>query len=109
MSSQPGATLPLPQIVGLDKLLHAIAYAVLAAAASYAFPAWLARPAGRFKGIWIVLFCVLYGLSDEFHQTFIPQRTATLGDLLADGFGAFCWVAASRRFEFLKLMVFRGE
>ena len=109
VSHQPGSSIDLPLIPGIDKVLHGFAYAVLAAAASYAFPEWLARPVGRFRGVWIVLFCVLYGLSDEFHQTFIPQRTATLGDLMADGFGAFCWVVVSRRFGFLKLIGFTGE
>ena len=35
-----------------------------------------------------VVFCLLYGISDEFHQTFIPGRTASVYDLIADGGGA---------------------
>ncbi len=33
-------------------------------------------------------FCLLYSLSDEFHQTFIPGRTGTLRDVVIDMMGA---------------------
>lgn len=35
------------------------------------------------------LFSFLYGLSDEWHQSFVPGRQVELGDLLADGIGGF--------------------
>lgn len=30
----------------------------------------------------------LYGMSDEYHQTFVPGRTGTIRDILIDGLGA---------------------
>ena len=30
-----------------------------------------------------------YGLTDEYHQTFVPGRAATLKDIIVDGIGAF--------------------
>jgi len=96
MSNQPGSSLSLPPIQGIDKLLHAMAYAVLAASVIHAFPKWKERPVGPFAGVGVVLFCLLYGISDEFHQTFVPARTATFGDLLADTTGALLWVIAAR-------------
>lgn len=30
---------------------------------------------------------ILYGISDEFHQSFVPGRNANIGDLAADGIG----------------------
>jgi hypothetical protein len=30
---------------------------------------------------------VLYGISDEFHQLFVPNRTCTLADMLTDSLG----------------------
>ncbi len=92
MSNQPGSSLSLPPVLGVDKLLHGMAYAVLAASVIHAFPSWGEWPGGRFAGIAVVLVCFLYGVSDEFHQTFIPARTATVGDLLADVAGAYGWV-----------------
>ena|SRR3989338_3072702 len=33
------------------------------------------------------IFCLLYGLTDEFHQFFVEGRTSSLVDVLADGIG----------------------
>lgn len=43
-----------------------------------------------------LLIAVAYGVSDEFHQTFVPGRSAELRDLFADAAGAVagtmaCW------------------
>lgn len=35
-----------------------------------------------------VLFCVTYGVSDEFHQFFIPKRSASGFDVFIDGIGS---------------------
>jgi VanZ family protein len=36
---------------------------------------------------WAALFSVLYGISDEFHQSFVPYRGARVSDVLIDGVG----------------------
>jgi len=33
------------------------------------------------------LFCILYALSDEFHQVFVPGRDPKLSDVLVDSAG----------------------
>jgi VanZ family protein len=63
---------------GLDKVAHFAAYLVLG---------WLlARAAVRLTHpVWLpVLLGIGYAISDEFHQSFVPGRTATVGDLAAD-------------------------
>jgi VanZ family protein len=37
--------------------------------------------------LYCVLFCALYGLSDELHQLFVQGRTSGLDDLLTDTLG----------------------
>ncbi len=87
LSHQPGDSLPLPEVVNLDKVLHCLAYAVLGLAALFALPpAWRRRHPVK-AGMGVVLFCLLYGLTDEAHQSFIPGRFSSGADLLADGLG----------------------
>ncbi|MDQ6982409.1 MAG: VanZ family protein [Mariprofundus sp.] len=68
-----------------DKLIHASAYAVMA---------WLFWHAGRgfiptaLLPVVTVLFCSLFGFSDEWHQSFVDGRQADVYDWLADTLGA---------------------
>jgi len=36
----------------------------------------------------VLLICVLYSISDEFHQAFVPDRGPQIKDVLIDGAGA---------------------
>lgn len=42
------------------------------------------------KPNWLLafLFCVFYGMTDEYHQSFVPGRTATIRDIGFDTLGA---------------------
>jgi VanZ family protein len=42
-------------------------------------------------GAWVV--AVLYGVSDEIHQSFVPDRTGRPSDVLIDAIGAAIGVA----------------
>ena len=75
-SSQPGSAVGLPS--PWDKLAHMLAYAVLA---------WLLRKSGL-SPFWAIALAVLYGVSDEWHQSFVPGRFCDATDLLADAAGA---------------------
>jgi VanZ family protein len=72
-----------------DKLLHMGVYGVLGALICRAL-----STVGRLSaGKWPLLMCAvvlttLYGLSDEWHQSFVPGRDASAADLLADFIGA---------------------
>ena len=43
-----------------------------------------------------VLFCLCYGLSDEFHQRFVPGRFSGVDDLVFDTLGGLLAVALDR-------------
>ncbi|RIH85742.1 VanZ family protein [Calidithermus roseus] len=88
-SAQPGDTVGIP--APWDKLVHAGVYALLGH--------FLAQGTQRPLFSWSL--AVLYGLSDEIHQMFVPGRVFDLGDWLADAGGAalaiLAWSALSRR------------
>lgn len=106
LSSFPQVSrVPLPY--HLDKLAHAIVYGILAWTAQRAFfhQSWWA--AGRKWSIALAIaFATLYGLTDEFHQSFVPGRVSSVLDLGADILGAIvatsliAWLrrAGERRF-----------
>lgn len=72
-----------------DKLVHFIEYGVLGLLLVRAAYQSTVR---RRRNYWLcLLVAVLYGLSDEFHQMFVPHRTADIWDLMADSAGAFAF------------------
>lgn len=85
-SSFPSQVRP-PGIPMADKVLHAAGYALLAA---LVFRAAAARPQTSLSRAWMwsVLFASIYGALDEFHQSFVPSRSADAADILADAAGA---------------------
>lgn len=88
LSGLPKDALIEPMIPGGDKLAHAMVYGLLAASFLYALPE---RFKDSFPGLTMlstVIFCLLYGLSDEYHQSFVPGRLQDSMDLIADTIGA---------------------
>jgi len=88
LSHQPGDFVQLPRVIGLDKLLHGIAYAVLASAFLYGLHPFTHESNPVVTGTGVVLFCLLFGISDEFHQAFVPGRFVSGWDVAADVCGA---------------------
>ncbi len=84
LSHQPGGSFSLPKVSNIDKLLHCLLYAVLGLAALLALPPQFRQQRPVMAGVGVVLFCLLYGISDEFHQSFIPGRSCDVFDVLAD-------------------------
>ena len=86
LSDQP--SLPAPELFPhQDKFIHATAYAILAALLLLSMP--LRTPGfTRRQALTATLLASLYGLSDEFHQSFVPGRDADAFDWLADTSGA---------------------
>ena len=84
LSSAPAPEFTHSGIPGSDKVLHVGAFAVWGFLCGWA----LAGSLPGLSGGWFVLIVtaagVLYGFSDEFHQSFVKERTADPWDLLAD-------------------------
>lgn len=82
-SPDMGPDLPLR-----DKFFHLAAYAVMGFLACRA-GATLRVLRGTFAVFWAgFLFALLFGLTDEWHQSFVPERMADGWDLVADALGA---------------------
>jgi VanZ family protein len=81
---------------GADKPWHALGYLGLAVVVVRALAGGIPRPIDLRIAVTAIAVVVLYGVSDEFHQWFVPGRTAALDDLIADAVGAcvgtsLCW------------------
>lgn len=70
----------------IRKAAHATEYAVLGILAAMTFGAFGYAGAKRWTGSWIL--SVLYAVSDEFHQLFVPGRSGQLRDVCIDSIGA---------------------
>ncbi len=70
----------------LDKLVHVLVFAILAGAWIFALsPTSMSR--GR-RIVLAALLSILWGITDEWHQSFVPGRVASVADALADVVGA---------------------
>jgi VanZ family protein len=97
LSAQPRAS--LPDFASWDLLVkkggHMFGYALLGAA--YLRGLAGSRPTAprwRLAAVAVAL-AAIYGASDEFHQSFVPGRGATVVDVLIDTLGAALGVAGS--------------
>lgn len=79
--SSSQSTLPIdghPQSGDLHRIAHVVAYSVLAVLVRFAVAG--SRSPARLA----FAICVLYAVSDEIHQTFVPGRTGNLRDVGVD-------------------------
>ena len=82
----------LPDVKFFDKILHFAAYGLLGV---LFFRAYETLPLKNNKYL-LILFsigsAILYGISDEIHQYFVPFRHADIMDVIANSIGSFCGV-----------------
>ena len=92
---QPSFPMPKFEWLTIDKLYHFIEYAILGGLVARA--SLKAKPAiVPSQLIWRLsaVLSILYGASDEWHQTFVPGRHATFADWVADVLGSIAGVLA---------------
>jgi VanZ family protein len=96
LSSIPGKSMPDVPGLRYDKLLHALVYSVLGGLIFLALRQRSSLPTSRVVAI-SAAFALAYGLTDEFHQLFVPGRSADLYDAVADGIGALLGASIASR------------
>jgi VanZ family protein len=88
---------------GIRKLGHLTEYAILAMLLWRALRSgsrWQMKMSILFLIAWVA--CAIFAASDEFHQSFVPSRTASPTDVMIDICGALiglaiCWAFARRK------------
>ncbi|MDY0152582.1 MAG: VanZ family protein [Candidatus Cloacimonas sp.] len=89
ISSIPSSNLPSVKIFGFDKLAHLVIYAIL----GVSFSPWLKQIAQQHnwlkfqEGLLFFGLLVILAAADESHQRFIPGRTVSIYDFLANSTG----------------------
>ena len=81
-----------------DKLLHVAAYAVMAILFYRALGLHAIGNTPVKRAVFSAALTVLYGISDEFHQSFVPGRSPEWLDVAADAVGAVVGVIIARKF-----------
>ncbi len=90
--SLPGLRVPF-----LDKGIHIIEYGIFGYLLARALKNSTLNVIKINFRMAAVVFATLYGFTDEFHQSFVAQRCATLGDVIVDGVGAALGAIIVRR------------
>jgi len=89
-----------------DKVVHTLEYAILAILCYRAFLHATGPRLADFAGVLAIVGAILFGVSDELHQYFVPLREADPWDLVANAAGAFvgvtCWQEIFPRLRFIQ-------
>ena len=100
-----GDRLMMLNITSIGMIGHAVVFGILAITVFYAVGPVFRRCNSRWLTGTVLLICLLYGLSDVYHQSGIPGRSPRFLDLIADGCGAgfICAIRNSRFWRGLTL------
>jgi len=87
----------LPSFEFSDKLLHFAAYTVMGILFYRAYQTLPIKNNIQLLLLLSLISASLYGISDEIHQSFVPERDGSLLDVVADVLGAVCGVYVYHR------------
>ena len=79
-----------------DRIAHFVEYFILGLLLLFA-AAGVRGGTGRLAPAAILAFVAVFALADEYHQSFVPQRDASLKDCVFDMIGASAAVFGARR------------
>lgn len=107
LSHQPADSISLPAFPGSDKIAHMVAYSFLGWSMLFSIPPrhWK-RKSEKLVYCFVLFLVLLYGISDEFHQSFIPGRQPDLRDIVADMAGGIAaissWIVWKRKYNIVQ-------
>ncbi len=90
LSDQPSLPSPLT-FAHQDKLIHGAAYAIMGCLSWRCLSNFFKRQLPL--TIAALVYCIVFGLSDEWHQSFVSGRSSDVFDWLADTIGASIMIA----------------
>ena len=97
ISSLPGKAIP-PLFYKQDILFHIFVYAFLSLLLNRALKnnqfGCILRQSKRI--FLVILFCLIYAITDEFHQQFVSGRTSSIVDIIIDSLGVILGSAIYR-------------
>ncbi len=88
LSHQQGQSLTFPELENLDKLFHIVFYGILGLTTHWVSPAQWHRSKPILVVLVVVTVGLFYGVFDEYHQSFVPGRDSSVGDICADVTGS---------------------
>ncbi len=94
-----------PDVANVDKLAHFAVYGLLGTLVARVSRVGRLRWFGVY---WAIAICSLYGLADEFHQSFTPGRSVEFADWLMDTSGAAVAVFLYARWGWYRRMLESG-
>ncbi len=102
-----------PHFFCFDKVIHLIVYYFFGYLAMRIFVSSPGIVLSRYPVIFTILVGILYGISDEWHQYFVPGRCATVYDVFFDFFGvalaAFTYGFVRYKLQFVRIIENRIE
>ena len=101
-----GQRWPLPRWLLYDKAFHALVFGLGTVLLCRALYDRTPARSPRQIALYSVLAALGYGITDELHQARVPQRTAEVADVVADGLGAalaaWGWLHGVTRWPWLR-------
>ncbi|MBN1354053.1 MAG: VanZ family protein [Candidatus Omnitrophica bacterium] len=93
LSAIPGNDFPSVKFAYADSIAHFFEYTIFGILCFRAIK--ISYPELYPRGIvfCVILFSVVFALSDEFHQYFVPERLFQIKDLVSDAFGSIFGMA----------------
>jgi VanZ family protein len=98
ISSIPQTKLPRLDILNFDKLNHLIEYTFYAMTLFLAFSNAKSEKIIKYAGLLTILTGLLFGITDEIHQIFVPGREFSMFDYAADTLGILLGVFIYTKF-----------